>query len=159
MIDDATRAVDSAVLNAENSTKSAVKLADTSTKSAVKLAETSTNTKQIVERIPIIPPNPKGYFANERTFLHWQSLTLILGSVGIGLLNFGNLDSQISGTIFVIIAMAFSVYSLVQFHKRQDLLARKYKGIEYQDISGLTAMIFVVLMAVLINFGLHFMYQ
>ncbi|KAJ3257585.1 hypothetical protein HK103_004494, partial [Boothiomyces macroporosus] len=44
-----------------------------------------------------IPPNPKGFFANERTFLHWLNLILILGSLGIGLVNFGDAFGQISG--------------------------------------------------------------
>ena len=108
---------------------------------------------------PAIPVNPKGFFANERTFLHWQSLTLILGSVGIGLLNFSQLYGQISGTIFILISMSFSFYALVQFHKRQDLLARKAKGLEYEDVNGLIVMIFVIFVAVFINFLLHFIYQ
>jgi uncharacterized membrane protein YidH (DUF202 family) len=33
--------------------------------------------------------NVKGHFANERTFLHWISLCLILGAVSVSLLNFG----------------------------------------------------------------------
>ncbi|KAJ3275284.1 hypothetical protein HDV01_001011 [Terramyces sp. JEL0728] len=79
-----------------------------------------------------IPPNPKGFFANERTFLHWLNLILVLGSLGIGLVNFGDTFAQISGLVFVVVAF----YALVQYHIRADLLERKEKGVSYEDMIG-----------------------
>jgi hypothetical protein len=80
-----------------------------------------------------IPINPKGYLANERTFLHWLTLCLVIGALGIGLINFGTKFAQISGLIFTMISIGFMFYSLVQYHCRQDLLEEK--GKEYLDKS------------------------
>ncbi|KAI8895495.1 hypothetical protein BC833DRAFT_601101 [Globomyces pollinis-pini] len=104
-----------------------------------------------------IPVNPKGHFANERTFLHWLNLCLILGSLGLGLFNFGSFLAQVSGMVFTTIAVGFMFYALVQYHVRGDLLAVKDKGIQYQDMVGALLMVFVVFVAVTINFGLHFL--
>ncbi|KAJ2996103.1 hypothetical protein HDV02_000156 [Globomyces sp. JEL0801] len=113
-----------------------------------------------------IPVNPKGHFANERTFLHWLNLCLILGSLGLGLFNFGSFLAQVSGMVFTTIAVGFMFYALVQYHVRGDLLAVKGylsvlmsidKGIQYQDMVGALLMVFVVFVAVTINFGLHFL--
>jgi uncharacterized membrane protein YidH (DUF202 family) len=106
---------------------------------------------------PETNPNPKGYFANERTFLHWQSLCLVLGALGIGLVNFAKFYGQVIGLLFTSISLFFSVYSLVQYLKRSDLLAGKEKGISYEDINGLLLMVFVLFIAIGINFGLHFL--
>ncbi|KAJ3304788.1 hypothetical protein HDV03_002329 [Kappamyces sp. JEL0829] len=104
-----------------------------------------------------VPVNPKGYFANERTFLHWQSLCLVLGGLGIGLVNFSSTLGQASGVIFTVVAMGFSLYALVQYLQRSDLLSEKSKGLSYEDISGALLMVFVVFIAIGINFGLHFL--
>lgn len=100
--------------------------------------------------------NPKGYFANERTFLHWQSLALTMGGLGIGLLNFGEIRAQLSGTVFCSIAMAFSIYSLSKYLERSDLLSSKQRGISYEDIRGSLLLVLVVFVAIGINFMLHF---
>lgn len=103
-----------------------------------------------------IPVNPKGYFANERTFLHWLSMNLVLGGLGVGLLNFGGLNAQISGVLFCLVSLYFAGYSLIQYHKRADLLANKAKGVDYEDMNGILALIFVVSIAIVINFAFNF---
>jgi uncharacterized membrane protein YidH (DUF202 family) len=103
-----------------------------------------------------IPVNPKGHFANERTFLHWMSMNLIIGGLGIGLINFGNKFAQISGVVFMGIVLYFSMYSLIQYHKRADLLAEKAKGARFEDINGVLAMVVVIFVGVMINFILNF---
>ncbi|KAG0061758.1 GTPase regulator Nrf1, partial [Podila epicladia] len=43
---------------------------------------------------------PKVFFANERTFLSWLNFTVLLGSLSIGLLNFGDRVGRISAGVF-----------------------------------------------------------
>lgn len=104
-----------------------------------------------------VPVNPKGYFANERTFLHWLSLNLILGALGIGLLNFSDMFGQIAGTLFTSVSLGFTFYALVQYHLRADMLSKKSTGVSFEDISGALLMVCIVFVAIGINFGLHFM--
>ncbi|KAI8924327.1 hypothetical protein BC831DRAFT_416276 [Entophlyctis helioformis] len=105
------------------------------------------------------PPNPKGFFANERTFLSWLQLCLTLGAVAVGLLNFGDMLAQISGVVFAIVAVAFMLYSLIQFHIRADRLAKKEKSLDYEDMIGALVLITFVLLSVAINFALQFVYR
>jgi uncharacterized membrane protein YidH (DUF202 family) len=104
-----------------------------------------------------IPVNPKGYFANERTFLHWVNLCVILGAIGLSLVNLSqNTAAVISGILFVIVSMGFLLYALLQYYYRSDRLENKEKGMYYEDIKGALAMVFIVFCSVGINFGLHF---
>ena len=73
-----------------------------------------------------IPPNPKGFFANERTFLSWLQLCLILGSLGIGFINFSDSPgTSVSGFLFMIVTIGMMFYALAQYHIRANKLARK----------------------------------
>ncbi len=82
---------------------------------------------------------------------------MVLGGLGLGLVNFASSLGQISGVLFTAIAMSFSIYSLVIYLSRSDKLAMKKKGLEYEDITGSLLMVLVVFIAIGINFGLHFM--
>lgn len=73
-----------------------------------------------------IPPNPKGFFANERTFLSWLQLCLILGTLGIGFINFGDSPgATASGFVFMTITIGMMFYALVQYHIRLTQLQKK----------------------------------
>jgi uncharacterized membrane protein YidH (DUF202 family) len=107
-----------------------------------------------------IPLNPKGFFANERTFLHWVNLCVILGAIGLSLVNLSsNPAAVISGIVFVCIAMGFLFYALLQYHYRSDRLEKKEKGKYFEDMKGALVLVFVVFVSVGINFGLHFISQ
>ncbi|KAI8358258.1 hypothetical protein B0O80DRAFT_382917 [Mortierella sp. GBAus27b] len=98
---------------------------------------------------------PKVFFANERTFLSWLNFTVLLGTLAIGLLNFGDRVGKISAGIFTFVAMAIMIYALVTFHWRADRIRKRLPG-PYDDRFGPTVLCFFILAAVLINFGLRF---
>jgi Domain of unknown function (DUF202) len=58
---------------------------------------------------------PKVFFANERTFLAWLHFLIILGALALGLLNFGDKFSKISGVVLTVIAMFFMFYALYMY--------------------------------------------
>jgi hypothetical protein len=84
---------------------------------------------------------------------------MVLGGLGIALVNFSTSLGQISGIVFTTISIFFSIYALLQFYKRSDLLAQKSKGDVYEDLEGALLMVFIVFVAVGINFGLHFVHH
>ncbi|KAH6567095.1 hypothetical protein BASA50_011265 [Batrachochytrium salamandrivorans] len=100
-----------------------------------------------------IPPNPKVFFANERTFLSWLQLCLVLGAISIGLLNFSGTLGQATGIIFAIISIAFMFYTLIQFNIRANRLQKKEKGVSFEDMTGALVMITVVFVALALNFS------
>ncbi|KAF9106683.1 vacuolar transporter chaperone [Mortierella sp. AM989] len=98
---------------------------------------------------------PKVFFANERTFLSWLNFTVLLGSLAIGLLNFGDRIGRISAGVFTLVAVIVMVYALTTFHWRADRIRKRLPG-PYDDRFGPTVLCIFILAAILINFGLRF---
>ncbi|KAG0199356.1 vacuolar transporter chaperone [Mortierella sp. GBA30] len=98
---------------------------------------------------------PKVFFANERTFLSWLNFTVLLGSLAIGLLNFGDRIGKISAGVFTFVAMVVMIYALATFHWRADRIRKRLPG-PYDDRFGPTVLCVFILSAILINFGLRF---
>lgn len=98
---------------------------------------------------------PKVFFANERTFLSWLNFTIVLGTLGVGLLNFGDKVGRISAFLFTFIAMLTMIYALVTYHWRADAIRKRGSG-PYDDRFGPTFLCFFLLVAVVINFILRF---
>ncbi|KAG0237938.1 hypothetical protein BGW42_008038 [Actinomortierella wolfii] len=69
-------------------------------------------------------------FSNERTFLHWIRFGILLGSLSLTLLNFGQPGSLgwYVGTVLLCIAMLVLVYASATFHFRDRLLSHKLKA-------------------------------
>lgn len=97
---------------------------------------------------------PKVFFANERTFLSWLNFTVILGSLGVGLLNFGDSVGRISAGLFTFIAMLTMVYALITYHWRAKAIRLRGSG-PYDDRFGPTMLCFFLLVAVVVNFILR----
>ena len=61
---------------------------------------------------------PKVFFANERTFLAWMHISIILAGASIAILAFAddneNPASQLYGIVLLPVAMAFIIYSMYQ---------------------------------------------
>jgi uncharacterized membrane protein YidH (DUF202 family) len=60
---------------------------------------------------------PKVFFANERTFLAWMHLSVMLAGASIAILAFAedqNPFSQIYGVVLLPVAIAFIVYAMYQ---------------------------------------------
>lgn len=68
-----------------------------------------------------IKVEPKVFFANERTFLAWMHISIILAGASIAILAFTgestNLGKQIYGLIMLPVAIAFMVYAMYQCKK------------------------------------------
>ncbi|GMM55379.1 Vtc1 protein [Maudiozyma humilis] len=101
---------------------------------------------------------PKVFFANERTFLSWLNFTVMLGGLGVGLLNFGDKVGRISAGLFTVVAMGTMIYALVTYHWRAAAIRRRGSG-PYDDRLGPTLLCFFLLLAVIINFILRLKYN
>jgi uncharacterized membrane protein YidH (DUF202 family) len=65
---------------------------------------------------------PKVFFANERTFIHWLHMAVTMSSVGTALLAFGQTDtmSEWYALALMPVSLLFVVYALVLFYWRND---------------------------------------
>lgn len=99
--------------------------------------------------------NIKGHFANERTFLHWLSLCIILGALSISILNFSG--NWVAASVFAVVSLVFMFYALYQFLDRNSRLDKAKKsldarGLAFEDMNGAIAMVAVVVLAMLLNY-------
>ncbi|KAI8867786.1 hypothetical protein GQ42DRAFT_103385, partial [Ramicandelaber brevisporus] len=93
---------------------------------------------------------PKVYFANERTFLSWLNFAVMLGSLALGLLNFGDSVGRISGVLFTAISMCVMVYALLLFQWRAERIRRREAG-PYDDRVGPTILVVILAVGVIAN--------
>ncbi|KAJ2498682.1 GTPase regulator Nrf1 [Coemansia sp. RSA 1972] len=101
---------------------------------------------------------PKVFFANERTFLSWLNFAIVLGSLALGLLNFGDRTGKIAGAAFTVIAMFVMIYALMLFQWRAERIRRRDAG-PYDDRRGPIVLVVVLISAILVNFYLRFVYS
>ncbi|KAJ1957422.1 GTPase regulator Nrf1 [Dipsacomyces acuminosporus] len=101
---------------------------------------------------------PKVFFANERTFLSWLNFAIVLGSLALGLLNFGDQTGKIAGAAFTLVAMIVMVYALMLFQWRAERIRRRDAG-PYDDRRGPTVLVVVLICAILVNFYLRFVHS
>ncbi|RLV96189.1 Vacuolar transporter chaperone 4 [Spathaspora sp. JA1] len=78
---------------------------------------------------------PKVYFANERTFLSWLSIGMILGFTAMALLNYGNKSSLTASIGFFVTALFTLGYAIYKYIWRV-LMIREKKAVAYGDMFG-----------------------
>ncbi|KAJ2083669.1 hypothetical protein H4R24_000627 [Coemansia sp. RSA 988] len=116
--------------------------------------QSASRTNQSNKRIAVpVRVEPKVFFANERTFLSWLNFAIVLGSLALGLLNFGDKTGKIAGAAFTVIAMFVMVYALMLFQWRAERIRRREAG-PYDDRIGPTILVVVLISAVVLNFYL-----
>ncbi|KAJ1548873.1 hypothetical protein HK405_013627 [Cladochytrium tenue] len=86
---------------------------------------------------------PKVFFANERTFLSWLHFCIVLGSLALGLMNFGDRVGQIAGFGFTLVALAFLGYSLYLYQWRARKIRERDPG-PYDDLVGPVILVGVI---------------
>jgi len=70
-------------------------------------------------------PPFKSHLANERTFLEWTGMAIVLGTVSTGLLSMETAAAQGLGALLAPSPVIFLLLSLRQFNRRRDLLNAK----------------------------------
>ncbi|PVU96121.1 hypothetical protein BB561_001394 [Smittium simulii] len=113
----------------------------------------TSNTDKIIK----IPKRvePKVFFANERTFLAWLNFSMMLGSLSLALMNFGDENGRIAGATFTIVSILAMLYALSLFHWRADRITYESLG-PYDDRIGPTFLVLSLFVAVTLNFYYKF---
>ncbi|KAI9283120.1 VTC domain-containing protein [Sporodiniella umbellata] len=98
---------------------------------------------------------PKIFFANERTFIHWLHFSAIILSVALTLLNFGDHVNRIVGGIFFAIAFIFAVYAFGFYRWRAYRITNK-PHLRFDDVFGPVFLCILLVGALVLNFALRF---
>ncbi|KAJ2959452.1 hypothetical protein NQZ79_g5095 [Umbelopsis isabellina] len=108
--------------------------------------------KQKAEKILI---EPKIFFANERTFIHWLHFAALLLTTALTLLNFGDRISRIVGGLFIGMAAAIAIYAQLRFQYRAWQI--RHEGHKrYDDIYGPAVLCMLLVGALILNCVLRF---
>lgn len=94
---------------------------------------------------------PKVYFANERTFLSWLSMGMLLGAVATTLLNYGSKSALTSSIGFFITAIFTIAYSTYKYLWRV-LMIREKKVTAYGDKFGPNMICAFIFLATFVTF-------
>mmetsp|Transcript_19006 Transcript_19006/g.53990 ORF Transcript_19006/g.53990 Transcript_19006/m.53990 type:complete len:208 (-) Transcript_19006:200-823(-) len=103
-----------------------------------------------------IKVEPKVFFANERTFLAWLHISIILAGGSIAILAFAdeqNAGSQLYGVILLPVALAFIVYAMHQYTRRAYMIRNKHPG-PYEDTVGPTVLGVMLMMSIVAQFAI-----
>jgi len=77
---------------------------------------------------------PKVFFANERTFLAWLHMSIILATMSVGIVALAEKESpagslqKIYGISLMPVAIAFTIYALHMYLRRTAMLVRRDPG-------------------------------
>lgn len=93
---------------------------------------------------------PKIYFANERTFIHWLHFAALILSVALTLMNFGDGINKIVGGVFFGISMVFSIYAIGFYRWRAWRITNK-PHLRYDDIYGPVFLCILLLGALVVS--------
>nr|CCC49055.1 putative vacuolar transporter chaperone [Trypanosoma vivax Y486] len=90
--------------------------------------------------------DPKTFFANERTFLKWLSISVLIGIMSLTLLNFGDTSSnasELAGLVLLPVSIIFMLYSLFVFKDRANKIYMR-EPMRYDDTRGPTMLVLVL---------------
>jgi len=105
---------------------------------------------------PLLTPirvEPKTYFANERTLLQWINIAMFLAIGSIAFLRLSTDTPRALGIGIMVLALLFTIYSLVVYHYRRAAIVSRSVDGHYDDKYGptvLVVMLFIYILASLV---------
>jgi len=115
-----------------------------------------TETRTVKPRKAPIKIEPKVFFSNERTFLAWMHVSVILAGASIAILALADYESigkQMYGLIMLPVAVAFLVYAMYQYVKRSYMIRHKLPG-PYDDTVGPTVLGIMLMISISAQFAM-----
>lgn len=98
-----------------------------------------------------IKVQPQTFFANERTLLSWINCIVLLSSIALALINFGDDKSRMTGYFFVPVVALFAFYALLVFHFRLRALTWREDSFALTDNIGPYALVGTIIFALLLS--------
>ncbi|KAI5863424.1 SPX-domain-containing protein [Durotheca rogersii] len=96
---------------------------------------------------------PKVWLANERTFLKWQQICILLGSLAISLYTAAgeNFVAECMGIAYIAIAIMAGLWGYVMLHKRRNMITER-SGKDFDNMIGPLAVSAALIVALVLNF-------
>ncbi|KAH6688347.1 VTC domain-containing protein [Plectosphaerella plurivora] len=96
---------------------------------------------------------PKVWLANERTFLKWQHICILLGSLALSLYSAAGQDTlaEIMGIVFIAIAVFAGCWGYYMMHVRRRMIIER-SGKDFDNMIGPMIISVAMMAALIINF-------
>lgn len=109
----------------------------------------------VKERKVPIKIEPKVFFSNERTFLAWLHVSIMLAGASIAIVAFADSNpwSQMYGVLLLPVAIAFICYAMMQYARRSAMIRNKAPG-PYEDTVGPTVLGSMLILSILAQFAI-----
>lgn len=121
-----------------------------------KVAMGETGSMALPRKVPV-KVDPKVFFANERTFLAWLHVSVILAGASVAIVAFSDSHAasgdQLYGVILLPVSIAFIIYAMMQYARRASMIRRKAPG-PYVDIAGPTVLTVILMLSIVAQFSI-----
>lgn len=107
--------------------------------------------KQKKKKPPSHTLEPKQFFANERTFIHWLQFSAIIMSAALVLLNFGDRVSTIAGATFFAVSLVICLYAFFRYRYRAYQMSTQ-PHIRYDDLYGPVGLCALLVGAMIVSY-------
>lgn len=101
----------------------------------------------------------KVWLANQRTFIKWQHVSILLASLSLGLYNAAGVDNNIAralAVVYTVIAVAVAGWGYGIYIWRARMIERR-SGVDFDAVTGPLVVCVGLIVALILNFG--FKYQ
>ncbi|KAK8133996.1 SPX domain-containing protein [Apiospora sp. TS-2023a] len=96
---------------------------------------------------------PKVWLANERTFLKWQHICILLGSLAVGLYTAAgeNFLAECMGIAYIAIAVMAGIWGYYMLHRRRNMIVER-SGKDFDNFIGPLCVSVALMIALILNF-------
>jgi uncharacterized membrane protein YidH (DUF202 family) len=99
---------------------------------------------------------PKVWLANERTFLKWQHICILLGGLAVGLYSAAGMNrlAQIMGVAYILIAAFAGIWGYGMLRIRRRMISQR-SGKDFDNMIGPIIVSAALIVALILNFVLQ----
>lgn len=96
---------------------------------------------------------PKVWLANERTFLKWQHICVLLGTLAVGLYTAAgeNFTAECMGIAYIVIAVLAGLWGNLMLHRRRAMIKER-SGKDFDNMIGPLVVSVALMIALILNF-------
>ncbi|KAH8677430.1 VTC domain-containing protein [Xylariales sp. PMI_506] len=119
----------------------------------VQLPEGVVEPEEWIKNAGPLQVEPKVWLANERTFLKWQHICILLGSLAVGLYSAAgeNFLAECMGIAYIIIAVMSGLWGYFMLQKRRTMILER-SGKDFDNMIGPMAVSAAMIVALVLNF-------
>jgi len=112
-----------------------------------------TKPTQLIKDSGSLKVEPKVWLANERTFLKWQHICILLGSLAVGLYTAAGEDivAEFMGIAYIVIAVFAGLWGYYMHHTRRNMIVAR-SGKDFDNMIGPMIVSFALIIALVLNF-------